>query len=149
MTEERQENKARQIFRKTNISYPLIRTCAYQRVRNVRFQENLARFVFLKHPFWDSPLSLIAEEISSKCDKYRSWIDWSIEWDSWFSSAGFLRKNPVRTLPMIPRAITSQKRNFSINDFFSEYYQIRRELHICTHLLNISSEGNLFFLHWI
>ena len=48
-----QENKARQIFRKTNISYPLIRTpaCAYQGVRNVRFSENFARFVFLKHSF--------------------------------------------------------------------------------------------------
>ena len=48
-----QENKARQIFRKTNISYPLIRTrtCAYQGVRNVRFSENLMCFVFLKHPF--------------------------------------------------------------------------------------------------
>ena len=36
-----QENKARQIFRKTDISYPLIRThtCAYQGVRNVRFSE--------------------------------------------------------------------------------------------------------------
>ena len=36
-----QGNKARQIFRKTNISYPLIptRTCAYQGVRNVRFSE--------------------------------------------------------------------------------------------------------------
>ena len=44
-----QENKARQIFRKTNISYPLIRTrtCAYQGVRNVSFLENLACFVFL------------------------------------------------------------------------------------------------------
>ena len=33
-----QENKARQIFRKTNNSYPLIgtRTAAYQGVRNVR-----------------------------------------------------------------------------------------------------------------
>ena len=31
-----QENKARQIFRKTNISYPL---CAYQRIRNIRFQK--------------------------------------------------------------------------------------------------------------
>ena len=32
-----QEDKARQIFRKTNISYPLIHTytCAYQGVRNV------------------------------------------------------------------------------------------------------------------
>ena len=51
-----QENKARQIFRKTNISYPLIRTRtpAYQGVRNVPFSENLVCFVFLKHPFWDS-----------------------------------------------------------------------------------------------
>ena len=34
----------RKIFRKTNISYPLIRTrtCAYQWVRNVSFSENLA-----------------------------------------------------------------------------------------------------------
>ena len=41
------ENKARQIFRKTNISYSLIRTRTYQRVRNVHFLENLACFVFL------------------------------------------------------------------------------------------------------
>ena len=37
-----QENQARQIFCKTNISYP-----PYQGVRNVRFSENLACFVFL------------------------------------------------------------------------------------------------------
>ena len=44
-----QENKARQIFQKTNISYTLIRihTTAYLGVRNVRFSENLACFVFL------------------------------------------------------------------------------------------------------
>ena len=43
-----QENKARQIFRKTNISYPLIRTRmrAYQGIGKVRFSENLACFVF-------------------------------------------------------------------------------------------------------
>ena len=43
-----QENKARQIFRKMNISYPLIRTRtrAYQRVRNICFSENLVGFVF-------------------------------------------------------------------------------------------------------
>ena len=48
-----QENKARQIFRKANISYPLVqtRTCAYQRVKNVRFSENLACFVSMKLPF--------------------------------------------------------------------------------------------------
>ena len=43
-----QENKARPIFRKANISYPLIgkRTCAYQGVRDVRFSGNLACFLF-------------------------------------------------------------------------------------------------------
>ena len=46
-----QENKARQIFRKENIH-----TCAYHGVKNVRFSEILACFVFLKHPFWDSTL---------------------------------------------------------------------------------------------
>ena len=58
-----QENKARQIFRKTNISYPQIRTrrCAYQWVRNVRFLENLflrfaplpyyRRFMLMTQPF--------------------------------------------------------------------------------------------------
>ena len=46
-----QENKARQIFRKMNISYPLIGTRTYQGVRSVRFSENLAWFVFLKHLF--------------------------------------------------------------------------------------------------
>ena len=44
------KDKACQIFRKTNISYPLIRTCAYQGVRNVRFSENLACFVFFETP---------------------------------------------------------------------------------------------------
>ena len=58
-----QEKKARQIFRKTKISYPLIRTrtCAYQRLRNCGFSENLACFVFLKHPFWDSTLFVITD----------------------------------------------------------------------------------------
>ena len=55
-----------QIFWKRNISYPLIRTqaCAYQGVRNVRFSENLACFVFLQQPCWDSFFSLIVDEMS-------------------------------------------------------------------------------------
>ena len=55
-----QENKARQIFWKTNISNPLIptRTCAYQGVRNVIFSKSLTSFLFLKHPFWDSPFAV-------------------------------------------------------------------------------------------
>ena len=35
----------------------------YQKV-NVRFPENLACFVFLKHPFWDLPFCLIADEMT-------------------------------------------------------------------------------------
>ena len=47
-----QENKARQIFWKTNNSYPLIRTlaCTYQGIRNVRFSENFMCFVFFVTP---------------------------------------------------------------------------------------------------
>ena len=58
-----QESKACQNFRKTNISYLLIRTstCVYQGVRNVCFSEILACFAFLKHPFWDSPFCLITD----------------------------------------------------------------------------------------
>ena len=52
-------------FPKTNIFYPVIRTraCAYQGVRNVPFPENLACFVFLSHPFWESPFFLITGDI--------------------------------------------------------------------------------------
>ena len=60
-----QENRAHQVFRKTNVSYPLTRTrtCAYYGVRNVRFSENLPCFVFLKHPFWYSPFCLITDDM--------------------------------------------------------------------------------------
>ena len=62
-----QENKALQIFRKTNISYPWNAhdtcTCAYQGVRNVCFSENLDAFVFLKHPFWVSLISLFTRQL--------------------------------------------------------------------------------------
>ena len=56
-----QVNKACQVFCKTNISYPVIRTraCTYQRVRNVHFAEKLACFVF----FWDQPFCLITDKL--------------------------------------------------------------------------------------
>ena len=49
------------LFRKTNISYPMIRarTCAYQRVRNVRFSENLACFFSWNTHFEICPFILI------------------------------------------------------------------------------------------
>ena len=49
------KNKARQIFWKTNMSYPLIHW----------YVENLACYVFLKHPFWDSPFCLITDDLVS------------------------------------------------------------------------------------
>ena len=61
-----QENKARQIFRKRTFLTPWyahVRTCAYEDVRNVRFSKNLARFLFLKHPFWDSRFCLTTGEV--------------------------------------------------------------------------------------
>ena len=53
-------------FGKTNIFYPLIRTCAcaYQGVKTVRFSENLTCFVFLKHPFSDLPFCLITDYLN-------------------------------------------------------------------------------------
>ena len=73
-----QENKAHQTFRKVNISYPLIctRTFVYQGVRNVRFSENLACFVFLKRPFWDSPFCLITDELGNITFHKSLWLLW-------------------------------------------------------------------------
>ena len=50
-----QESKARQFFRKTNISYLNVfhTSVCIPRLRNVRFLGHLPCFVFLKHPFWD------------------------------------------------------------------------------------------------
>ena len=90
----KKKNKAREIFRKTNISYPLTRThanlktgvsrkqhakfsqkrtrtSAYQGVRNVRFSENLACIVFLKHAFWDLHFFLITDETLSLILKHK------------------------------------------------------------------------------
>ena len=40
--------------------YTLVR--AYLGVRNTRFSENLTCFIFLKHPFWDSPFCFITDD---------------------------------------------------------------------------------------
>ena len=46
-------------------TFLILHTCAYQGVRNVCFffSENLACFIFLKHPFQDSPLCLIIDDM--------------------------------------------------------------------------------------
>ena len=59
------KTKHTNIFRKRNVFYPLIiPTCTYQWVRNIRFSENLACFVFLKHPFWDLHFCLITDQLN-------------------------------------------------------------------------------------
>ena len=85
------------IFRKTNISYLIIRTCTcpYQGVRNIHFSENLACFVFLKNPFWDLHFCLITDEIEELIGypqkiityilnfRWRAFhLSWSNFWDS-------------------------------------------------------------------
>ena len=54
----------------------LFRACTCQGVRNVRFSENLTCFVFLKHPFWDSPFCLITDDLM--CCK--SFHTFRVEW---------------------------------------------------------------------
>ena len=53
------------------------RTFAYQALRNVRFSENLACFVFLKHLFWVLPFCLITSELiySDKTFKLQELIE--------------------------------------------------------------------------
>ena len=51
-------------------------TCAYQGVRNIRFSENLACFVFLKHPFWYSPFCFITDEIVNLNFQELSYSQW-------------------------------------------------------------------------
>ena len=53
------QNEARQVFSKTNISYPLIRGCAIQGIRNVRFSENSVWFVFFNTGFEICPFALL------------------------------------------------------------------------------------------
>ena len=67
-----QENKTRQIFWKSDFSYPLIRTrtCTYQGVKYARFSESLACFVYLKYPFWNSPFCLFAGVKKKLCIAY-------------------------------------------------------------------------------
>ena len=90
-----QENKGRQIFRKTNIFYPLIRTLT----RNVCFSENLACFIFLKHPFWDSPFCLITDDFVVTF--FYLWGIWPEFWKSNRLSSGcwpISRNWPTQTI---------------------------------------------------
>ena len=46
--------------------YTHVRTSAYHGVKNVCFSENLECFLFLKHPFWDSPFLSYYRQILSR-----------------------------------------------------------------------------------
>ena len=116
-----QKNKARQIFRKTNIE----------------------RFAFLKYPFGDSLFCLITDELV-----FYSWSSQLLTWLFFSSLSFFLGLNfrfrmtfPVGSvsekalyqfrhfadsliLPIIPSKYTAQKMKFPIKDFFSKCRQI-------------------------
>ena len=60
-----QENKACQIVRKTNISYPLIRTrTCVSEGNKCSFFRNFGVLCFLEHPILDSPFCLITDEVA-------------------------------------------------------------------------------------
>ena len=58
-----------------------MRTCAYRGKKCSFFSENLACFLFLKHPFWDSTFCLITDEFQNvQINKYCSiLINWERE----------------------------------------------------------------------
>ena len=58
-----QENKARQIFWATNISYSLIRTCAYQGGKKCSFFGKFGVLCLLETPFSDSLFWVITDEL--------------------------------------------------------------------------------------
>ena len=65
------ENKARQIFRITNISYPLIRSCkcSYQGVRNVRFSKNWCALFS-----WNTRFEILPFDLLPTIMGHRSWF---------------------------------------------------------------------------
>ena len=109
-------------------------------VRNVRFSENLACFVLLKHPFWDSPFCLITDEstaLAQLCilDVYRGLPKLLI------SKICF--SFPEKLIRV--RISLYKRMKFSIKDFFSKCDQILRKLQIWSHLLNKSLMENFNF----
>ena len=68
-------------FKKTkHVKFSGKRTFLTPWYKHVRFSENLACFVFLKHPFWDSPFCLIIDEKRVKTKIYLNTTFW-IAWD--------------------------------------------------------------------
>ena len=78
-----QENNARQIFWKTNIS-------CVSGGKKCLFFGNLACFVFLKHPFWDLPFCLITDsiliEIYYKCPNLSYYTIKSLVSPIWYTN---------------------------------------------------------------
>ena len=64
------------IYHIANTISQLYRTCTFQGVRNVRFSQNLACFIFFKHSFWDSHFCLITEDLMNFDDNsQRKYLD--------------------------------------------------------------------------
>ena len=85
-------NKARQVFRKTKISYPLIRTrtCASSGGKKCLIFGKFGVLVFLKHPLWDSPFCLITDDFRAFGGKGLSPnLIWNLSEFKWINSLLF------------------------------------------------------------
>ena len=129
VTRKQSTNKANQVFRKTNISYLLIRarTFVYQVVRNVCFSENLPCFIFYLPPSWDSPFCLSATDMILSISKHVwccFWLQITVN-DS--MNLKIHQKHNLR------RIVSSTKLgmiwNFALI-CFSKYYLRRRNYHL-------------------
>ena len=80
-------------------------------VRNIRFSEHLVYFVFLKHPFWDSPFCSITDELVSlicftfpikllgiKFSVKERWIENKNRISAWKDTQWNLQKHWIRSL---------------------------------------------------
>ena len=121
-----QENIRHQIFRKTKISYLLIRTrtYTYQGVRNVRFSENLTYFVFLKAGGFEiCPFALLPLSYVIKCFR-KVWMNSSKHSFLISNSSQFFlitRKNTVLHYILVDNHIDNVK-SVQIRSFSGMYF---------------------------
>ena len=95
------------------------------------FSENLACFVFLKHPFWNWPFWLIADEINDDYDfdkedandgdsddDYED--DWIVAWDHLFSASIKVSRKSKSSYPLIHilRYVYQRVRNITLTETF-------------------------------
>ena len=103
----------------------------HQGEKSSSFSENLACFVFLKHPFWDCPFWLIADEINDDYDFSKEDAndgdsdddyedDWIVAWDHLFSASIKVSRKSKSSYPLIHilRYVYQGVRNITLTETF-------------------------------